>query len=174
LPRTLAQGLDRSTVKLHESPNEGQPDAEAATRAGARLRALHEKLERVLPQLIRQPGTVVLHANHELIAFDAGAQPDPAADIGVLRGIVQQVREDLAEPGRIGEERDRFGGEIERDAVATLVDKRAHALDRALDNGAQEERLLAKLDLAARYARDVEQVVDQPSHVLDLPLDDLA
>ncbi len=58
--------------------------------------------------------------------------------------------------------------------MSALVDERARALNSPLDDGAQNERLLAKLDLAARDARDVEEVVDQPGHVLDLPLDDLA
>src|SRR5256885_220372 len=58
--------------------------------------------------------------------------------------------------------------------MAALVDKGPRALDRPLDHRAQEKGLLPKLDLSARDARDVEQVIDQPGHVLDLSLHDLA
>src|SRR2546429_693727 len=77
---------------------------------GTSLGVMHYELDGVLPKRILQPGTVVIHARHGLIAFDAGVQRDPAAEMGLLRGVIQQVREDLPEPRRIGEERDRFGG----------------------------------------------------------------
>src|SRR5438309_5315885 len=170
----IAQRLDRTPVQLDEPANQRQADPKAAARASAGLRTLHEELERVLPQILCQAGAVVLHADDEVVAVHMGAYQDPAANVGVLGGVVQQIGEDLREPGGIGEEHHGLGRQIERNPVAALVDERARALDRLLDHGAQEERLLAKLDLPAGDARDVEEIVDQPRHVLDLSLDDLA
>ena len=42
----------------------------------------------------------------------------------------------------------------------------------AVIEAVQRDDLAAEVDLAARDPRDVEEVVDQPRHVIELPLDD--
>jgi hypothetical protein len=56
----------------------------------------------------------------------------------------------------------------------TLVDGQPRRLDGAVDEIAQERRLTFQLNLAGRNPRDVEQIVDEPHHVTDLPLHDRA
>ena len=46
-------------------------------------------------------------------------------------------------------------------------------LDGMVDDRVQVDDLLAKLDASARDPRDVEQVFEQPGHVLDLALGDI-
>ena len=58
--------------------------------------------------------------------------------------------------------------------VLPLLDERADRSRRHWSRiGASVDELLAELDLAAGDPGDVEQVVDQPGEVLDLPLDDV-
>ena len=57
--------------------------------------------------------------------------------------------------------------------VPALDDQRVGHVDGAIDRVADLEAAPFELDLAARQARHVEQIVDQPHHVRDLPLEDL-
>ena len=57
--------------------------------------------------------------------------------------------------------------------MVTLDDQRVGHVDRAVDRVAELEAPPFELDLAARQARYVEQIVDQPDHVRDLALEDL-
>jgi hypothetical protein len=54
--------------------------------------------------------------------------------------------------------------------VALYLDERPARLYRGLDHGSERDPLLAQVDLAARDARDLEQVIDQANHVADLAL----
>jgi hypothetical protein len=87
-----------------------------------------------------------------------------------LRGVVQQVRQHLRQPVDVAghDEPDRA-----RDAqlVAARLDQRHRGLDRARHHVAQLDRMPFDHDLALRDAADVEQVVDEPRQVRDLPLD---
>src|SRR5207245_839241 len=53
------------------------------------------------------------------------------------------------------------------------VEHRAGGLDRRGDDRGQLDPTLAQLELAARDARYVQKIVEQPAHVLDLTIDDL-
>ena len=53
------------------------------------------------------------------------------------------------------------------------VDDRPAQFDRTFDKTREINRLLTKLDPALRDARDIEQVVDDPDHMTDLPFQDL-
>ena len=65
-------------------------------------------------------------------------------------------------------------GTSTRRLVALLLEQRARHLDGARDHVGDLDRCPPQLDLAARDARDVEQIVDQADQVLDLALDDAA
>ncbi len=104
----------------------------------------------------------------------AAARPDPPAGRGVLRGVDQQVRDDLREPRQVAFEGDRLRRQIDRQRMARRIDDRLRDLDRTLDDGRELQRLAPQMELAARHARDVEQVVEQVRHLRDLPIDDVA
>ena len=65
-------------------------------------------------------------------------------------------------------------GYLHRQGVATLVDERSARLHGVRHHRRQIDRRLAQVDLAARDPRDVEEVVQQPRLVADLPLHGLA
>ena len=64
----------------------------------------------------------------------------------------------------------RFDGEL----VALGIDQRARGFDRHVDDGLEIDVVLLELELAARDARHVEQVVEQQRHALHLARDDFA
>ena len=94
-----------------------------------------------------------------------------AARIGVLGGVVEQVGQDLLEPGRVRLDEQRLGGHRYCQLVPLPFDERTSGFHGAADESRQVDDFLAQLDLAPADARHVEQVVDQPGHVLDLALD---
>ena len=150
---------------------------EAALRARPAMRSrLHEQVEHARQQLRRDADAVVAHADHRARRPRARPRrrirPPP---VGVLGRVVEQVDDDLREPHRVAvEPQRRLGGSehVELGAAAS-ISGRLVSTARSHDRR-QLDALAAQLDLAARDARHVEQVVDQPHQVVDLALDDLA
>ena len=172
LPRP-GPSLRASTVPpcmLDQAAHERQADAESALRSPRRSIDLHEHVEHLRQRVRRDADAVVLDADHRLAVLAARADRDAAAVIGVLRGVVEQVGEDLRQPHRIAADEQRLGVEIDGQLVAQVVEHRPAGFDRGFDDGAEIERLLADFDDAARDARHLEQVVDQPVEVMNLPL----
>ncbi len=64
--------------------------------------------------------------------------------------------------------------DVERQRVPLGLDERAGHLDRLGHRGVDLDALALQRDATLTDARDVEQVVDEPAHVIDLPLDDAA
>ena len=65
--------------------------------------------------------------------------------------------------------------QLDDEPVPARLDQRARGLDGAAASAVVElDPLPAQLELAARDARDVEQVVEQPRHVIDLAVDHVA
>ena len=112
------------------------------------MRALH---------LGRDADAGVSHPQDGLIAFAAERDRDPAAGLGVLGGVVEQVRHDLLQPGRVAFDPERLGREIDRELVPERLDQGQRRLDGMVDDRAEIDRLLAELDLSPRDPRDVEE-----------------
>ena len=53
-------------------------------------------------QIRRSADAAVVHFGHRLINVDTGGDDDEAARRGVLEDIVEQVADDLFDPGRVG------------------------------------------------------------------------
>ena len=58
--------------------------------------------------------------------------------------------------------------------MSSGIDKRSRRLDRGRDDGCKFDRLLLQLDLAMRDPRDIQQIIDQANHLIDLPFHDFA
>ena len=120
---------------------------------------------------------VVAHAEGQgpALVLDGGTEPDLPPFAGVLHGVVQEVAEDLLQPRRVGVQEHRGLGRWERDGqiVALGRDQRLDALDGVGDERLRRDQLAAEHDLAPGDPRDVEQVVDEPGHVPDLPAHEL-
>ena len=112
------------------------------------------------------------HAEHDLVALAAPGHGDPAARLGVLRGVRQQVRNHLGEPAEVGVHGQAALRDVDVERVPLLLEQRARHLDRLRDDVCELDRLALQLDLAACDPRDVEQIVDEADEVLDLALDD--
>ena len=62
---------------------------------------LHERLEDALDHARRNSFSRVANTNDGMVVFQSGGDPDSAARVGVLGGIVQEVGQNLFEPGGI-------------------------------------------------------------------------
>jgi sugar/nucleoside kinase (ribokinase family) len=104
-------------------------------------------------------------------AVDLG---DGATRVRVLDRVRQQVGQHLDEPHGVAE--DERGGAIAMhpELMLARVGARTRVVDCFGDDVLQHERLAAQLQLAGLEARHVEQVVDQPTDMVDLALDDPA
>src|SRR6185312_2461952 len=155
LADALAARLDAAAMQLHEAAHEGEPDAEAALRVHAAPRKLREHLEDTGEHRRRDADAVVAHADRRARAQALGADPDVAARARVLRGVVEEVREHLREPRKVGLEPDRLGRKLHAELVPAALDQRTARLERDAHRIAQLDALLAQLDLAAGDARNV-------------------
>lgn len=102
LTGTLAVGADAATVQLNEVLRDHEAEAEP-TDVGAL--ALHEGVEHRREQLRRDAAALVFHADDDGVAVDGAAHFDAGLRRAVLRGVVHEVDDDLAEASMIGEER---------------------------------------------------------------------
>ena len=80
------------------------------------------------------PTPRVLDAEDDLVSSTAAVSQMPSPRLGVLGGVVEQVEEDLGEPGGIGIHDDGLGREVDGQAMARAVDERAAALDGGSDD----------------------------------------
>jgi hypothetical protein len=147
-----------------------RPPCERASRA----LDLTEHLEDVRQLALVDADAAVLHRDCDLVVFDSRRETDSPTGRGVLRGVDQQVRDDLREPRQVAFEGNRLRRQIDRQRVARSIDDRLRDLDRTLDDRRKLQRFTPQMELAARHARDVEQVVEQVRHLRHLPIDDVA
>ena len=124
-------------------------------------------------QLGRYAEPVVADAEDGLVARMLDLDVDPPSRRRVLRGVGQQVLDDLLEPRRIRVD-GAFAGGDQRQRVAAPVDERSRALDGARRRVARGDTALAsQADLSLGDPGHVEEVVDQSRQVLGLPARDL-
>ena len=96
--------LDGPFVRLHDPTAERQAEA-----ASLRLRRV-QRLEHAMPILRRNAGTIVAHAQaRPPVGGGLGFHPDVAAPAQRLRGVGQQVDQDLPDLVRVD-----VGGQVRR------------------------------------------------------------
>jgi hypothetical protein len=98
---------------------------------------------------------------------------DLGAAVAVLRRVRQDVQDDLRHTVGIDRDAETVSWHIDLDLMISLLENRTRHLERSHHHLSDLDALLAQLDLSARDARDVEQIVDQPHEMRDLPFDDL-
>ena len=161
-------------MHLDELLDHGQADAQPALGAGQRAVALGEQVEDAREQIGPDADAGVADADHGVALVEAGVKLDPAAGLGVLGRVVQQVDDDLLEPGRVGLQLDRRGFDREAKRVPSFVNEGLDDLGRRSDDRGEVDALAPELDLATADPRDVQQVIDQARELADLAIDDLA
>ena len=102
LAGAFALGGDAPAVHLDELLDERQADAEPAFGAGHRPVPLGEEVEDAGQQLGRDAHARVPDLDDDVVALAPGREPDAAPGVGILRGVRQEVDEDLLEPQRVG------------------------------------------------------------------------
>ena len=172
MPEPRAAREDRPPVKVDEAPHHREPDAQSALSAVQGAPLLHEEVEDVRQGLWRDADPRVSHADQHLRALDRGRDGDLPPRLGVLRRVGQQIRDRLGEATPIGDHRHPLRGGRERQVLEPLFQQRARHLDRLDDDVSHLDALLPELDLPARDARNVEEIVHQADDVLDLARDD--
>ena len=169
-----ARGAHAAAVHLDDLPHQREPDAEPAVGAVEGAVDLGEEVEDVAQHLRRNADPVVAHRDHRLVLLGMELEPDAPAFRGVLGGVVEEVADHLGQAGGVALHLERARRQRHHQLLAARVDQRPRGLDRARDHRGEVDRLALQRDLAARDARDVEQVVDQPRQLVDLALDDVA
>ena len=99
---------DRSAVELDQAAHDGQSDAESALGAIERLVGLRKEIEDGRRQIVGNADPVVAHTKDHFGAVPLDRELDAAPFIGVLRGVVQQVPQDLRETRGVGMHPERF------------------------------------------------------------------
>ena len=103
-----------------------------------------------------------------LIGFAAKRDRDSAAGLGILGRVVEQVRDDLFQTGRVAVDPERLGTETGREFVPERFDQGKRCLDGVVDDRVEVDGILAKLDLSARDPRDIKKIFEQSRHMVDL------
>ena len=152
----------------HEIPHEREADAEALADALGRFVDLHEEVEDLRELVGRNADAVVGHADHHVGALGTRRDLDAAAGLGVLDRVEDDVLEDLLQAHAIGVQPDRIRGNVDRDLVASRLQRCAARLERMPDFRADIQRLAPQLDRPPSDARDVEQVIHEARHLRDL------
>ena len=109
---------------------------------------------------------------HRLILLALEDERDLATRRRIFGGVGQQVHEDLLQAHRIGFYVHRFRRQHDLERMLPLLDQRSDTFHRIDDRRRNQQPLFAQLGLALIEAPDVEQVINQPSHVLSLSFDD--
>ena len=166
--KPAAVRFDGSALQFHERPDQGEPDAQAVARALQRRIDLGKHVEEARQFFGRDADAVVPHSNHGLPAFQSGAQPDVPASVGELAGVVQQVADHLRKARGVGLEVDGLRWQCHRQLVIHARVEGPRGFEGLADDGHQVDAFGSKIDLAARHAAHVEQVVHQARHLSDL------
>ena len=177
----FAARFDDAAVHFHESAHDDETDAEPAVRAAVQALLVRRGLEQTRHRLrSRCRGRCRSRVMSAWPATSSAASRSIASSmrpafVGVLRRVREQVADDLRQPAprRLRRAAGYSGSAIvsscRRDSI-----ERPHGFERELRDFAQLDRLLLQRQLAARDARDVEQIVDQPREVPVLPRDHVA
>jgi hypothetical protein len=119
------------------------------------------------------PIPLVAEPDDRLVAAPLDGERDPPTSFRELRGVAQQVGEDLREARRVSLEREGLVRKGDVEGQRPRLDRVPARLDRRLQDVGEQDPLAPELHAVARDARDVHQVVDEPLHEAHLPVDDV-
>ena len=111
---------------------------------------------------------------YDLAALGGSGHRNPSALVGVLRGVIDQVGQDLGNSRKIAQHQQRLRRQHDRQLMFKSVDEGTTRLDRRADDHSDIDRSDLELDLSPRDARDVEQIIDQADQLAELAADDFS
>jgi hypothetical protein len=90
---------------------------------------------------------------------------------GELRGVRQEVHDDLRDSGAVGENRKGLRGQVEDESDALRLETREAALDGEVDGALKRDHLRPQVDLPVGDPIHVEELFDQAQKMARLALD---
>ena len=88
-------------MHLDQASDQGQADPQAALGAGERLVGLGEQVKDAWQHLVAQADAGVLDSDQRIVSPTFGREGDRTARLGVLGRVIQEIGEDLLQPGRV-------------------------------------------------------------------------
>ena len=169
--RPLARGGDGAAVHLDEPTHQGQTEAQPALGPVEPRVHLDEGLEHLFHHPGRNPSPGVPDAKHGLLGRHGDRDLDRPTLLGELGRIRQQIGDHLLQAGRVGVERHHLASTLHDEPDAPGVEQRLDGSDGGIEHDVQVDAAPAELEGPAGDARHVEQVIDQPHQVAELPVD---
>jgi len=161
-----------AALQLGEAPNQREPDAEAPRCSIERCLALIKHLENPGHRLGADTDPFITHDDRHRLRIRYDRDRDALMRWRVFDGIRQQVREHLVQPRHVRMHPAGLEAQLEfvigQDAS---VAQHAHDLLHRLRHA---DRLTLQPDLSCRHPARVKQVVDDTTHMIQLPRDDLS
>src|SRR5262249_31754125 len=161
----FAVNADVAAVSLDESFDHREPQAKSAAGSIDGLRGLGERLKYVRQHVGRDAHAGVAHAQHNHWAFDLEADDDSAASRCEFFRVAQEVAQRLGQANGISVHPKEPWLEMALEVNTARFEAHAMVIHGAAHQISELQAFGFELDLAARNARDVEQIVDQARHV---------
>src|SRR5207244_4314002 len=129
---------------------------------------LGKQLEDARQRFPRDSHAGVTHAEHDFAPVLRHGQRNLPPWVGVFRGIVDEVGQNLREAREVRLHMQRLAWKQQRERVLICIDKWPARLRGGGDDLGDVDRLELEVDLALGDARYVEQIVDQAHELLQL------
>ena len=167
--RAVAPDLHRAAVKLHERLHQGEAEPEPAPRPVEAPVRLHEGLEDVRQDVGGDADPVVPDPDERGPAWLA-LDPHLGAPAGVreLRGVPEDVPDDLAEARRVRVEGERDVGQLGHEGDAPGGEERRVVLQGAAHDLDEVHPLVQEVGSPLGDAGRVEEVVGEPGEMQHL------
>ncbi len=160
-------------MHLDERARDAQAEPQSRRREFLAAAALHEQVEDAFQHVGANADAFVGDRDQHLAVERLGLELDLGTERAVDRCVVQQVGEDLAQPGLVAVDHHRPGLEIRRQRLALAIQQRARHFHGLRDHRGHVQRGAQETHLAGGDPRDIEQIGDEPVEVPGLAIDDV-
>ncbi len=169
-PQIALTRIDAPAHRLDDAADDRETDAGPAARTLALARDPVELLEQPRKALRRDTGPGILDRDPDHLGIEHPRRdPDERTGTGVLGGVVEGVRKDLADEHLVGEDRRQARRNV--DLEGAIAEGRPRALEGRIDDVAHGQDDDVRSELAGLDTAHVEEVRDQPVQPLGLAID---
>jgi hypothetical protein len=147
-------------VNLRQISYQGQSQADTPCGGFCRVVELRIEIEDALDSIPRDSDSVILNPDANVVVRALRRNRDFTAFRRVLRRVVQEVRQELDQPGGVSIDKNRIVRNSYGQPVPETLELRMRRLDSLVDDGSQLNRLLVDLQLTATDAGKVHQIID--------------
>src|SRR5688572_3127327 len=108
-------------MHFDQAANQSEPDAQPALSSAGRVLDLREHFKDTGQHIRQDADAAIADRDHYTVALAPRGEPDSSCGIGILGGIIEEVRNDLLQPYRIGFERERLRRQRDREMMAGVL-----------------------------------------------------